>query len=95
MLDPPSYGHGPGASPWRLEDDLPRLLTACHRVLEPGGFVLLTAHTPGFGAERLAQLLDDHLRSSHGTIDSGDLSMEARDGRVLELGAFARTAGGA
>jgi 23S rRNA (cytosine1962-C5)-methyltransferase len=93
VLDPPSYGHGPGARPWRLEDDLPRLLAACDRVIEPGGFVLLTAHTAGFEADRLARLVTDHLRSTRGDVEGGDLAATARDGRILELGSFARTAG--
>lgn len=95
VLDPPSYGHGPGARPWRLEEDLPRLLAACGRVIEPDGFVLLTAHTPGFEADRLAGLVNDHLGSTRGSIQGGDLAAATADGRVLELGAFARTAGGA
>ncbi len=48
VLDPPSYGHGPGTRPWRLEDDLPRLLAACARILGEDGFMLLTAHSLGF-----------------------------------------------
>ena len=37
VLDPPSYGHGPGARPWRLEDDLPRpARRPAPRLLEPG-----------------------------------------------------------
>ncbi|MBI3748891.1 MAG: class I SAM-dependent methyltransferase [Chloroflexi bacterium] len=95
VLDPPSYGHGPGARPWRLADGLPRLLTACGGVLAPGGFLLLTAHTPGFEAGRLAQLLGAHLRAEPRDIDAGELGVAAADGRVLDLGAFARTTGGA
>lgn len=64
-------------------------------MIEPDGFVLLTAHTPGFGPERLTQLIHDHLRTSRAATDAGDLAAVAADGRVLELGAFARTAGGA
>ncbi|HKB27662.1 MAG TPA: hypothetical protein VKC59_01445 [Candidatus Limnocylindrales bacterium] len=95
VLDPPTYGHGPGTRPWRLEDDLPRLLEACGRLLEPGGFVLLTAHTPGFDAERLGRTLTDTLRRSRGDIEGGELAVSTEDGRALELGAFARTTGGA
>ena len=54
VLDPPTYGHGPESGDWRIEDDLPRLLGAIAGLLEPDGFVLLTAHTPGFEADRLA-----------------------------------------
>ena len=55
ILDPPSYGHGPGPGAWQLERDLPALLDACAEVLEPDGFVLLTAHTEGFDGDRLAR----------------------------------------
>ena len=48
VLDPPSYGHGPGSGAWRIEDDLPALLAATGGLLDPGGFILLTAHTRGF-----------------------------------------------
>lgn len=95
VLDPPSYGHGPGARPWRLDEDLPGLLAACDRLLEPDGFVLLTAHTPGFDAERLSQLVGDRRRSTPGGVEAGDLAVATADGRLLELGAFARMNGGA
>ncbi len=95
VLDPPSYGHGPGARPWRLEDDLPPLLTACAAVIEADGFVLLTAHTPGVDGGRLSQLLDRGLGRPRGVVEAGELAVSARDGRPLELGAFVRRAGGA
>ena len=100
VLDPPTYGHGPGARPWRLEDDLPRLLAAAGEILAADGFVLLTAHTPGLDGDRLAGILGDALgrgareRHQHG-IDAGGLDLATPDGRTLELGAFARSAGGA
>ena len=95
VLDPPTYGHGPGARPWRLEDDLVRLLAACAAVLEPDGFVLLTAHTPGFGADRLASTLGAAIGRGPAGVESGELSLVAVDGGRLELGAFARSSGGA
>jgi 23S rRNA (cytosine1962-C5)-methyltransferase len=95
VLDPPTYGHGPGARPWRLEEDLPRLLAACDRILERDGFALLTAHTPGYDADRLARLVNDLRRPTMGDIEAGDLAVATPDGRSLELGAFTRAAGGA
>ena len=50
VLDPPSYGHGPGAGAWRIGDDLAPLLEAIAGLLVPDGFLLLTAHTPELGA---------------------------------------------
>jgi 23S rRNA (cytosine1962-C5)-methyltransferase len=95
VLDPPSYGHGPGARPWRLEEDLAALLDACGAVLRPGGFVLLTAHTPGFDADRLAELVAGTVGASRRDVEGGHLGVATEDGRELELGAFARLAGGA
>jgi 23S rRNA (cytosine1962-C5)-methyltransferase len=95
LLDPPTYGHGPGARPWRVEHDLPGLLAACAAIMEGDGFVLLTSHTPGFDAERLADLLRDALGRPRGAVDGGALAIATRDHRRLELGAFVRRAGGA
>lgn len=95
VLDPPSYGHGPAASPWRLDDDLPRLLAGCARLIEPDGFALLTAHTPGFDAGRLEHLVRASLGATQSHVECGDLGVTTPDGRVLELGAFARSTGAA
>lgn len=96
VLDPPSYGHGPaGGRPWRFEEDLPELLEAVAGVVEPGGFVLLTAHTPGFDADRLAEALRRVAPGRPASIERAELEVRTPDGRALELGAFARWSGGA
>jgi len=94
VLDPPSYGHGPRGRGWRLEDDLaPMLHLVAQLVDAPGGFVLLTAHTPGFGPEQLAAELAAKFGVADGDIDRGALEVTARTGATLELGAFARWPG--
>ena len=95
VLDPPSYGHGPGAGAWRIGDDLAPLLEAIARLLVPDGFLLLTAHTPELGSQRLAGAVARALDRSVASIDAGDLGLETPDGRRAELGAFARWSGGA
>ena len=90
VLDPPSYGHGPAGRPWRFEEDLAPLLEAGAQVLEPDGFVMLTAHTPGFDGDRLAMDLGRGLSRSPGDFERGELALTTEDGRRLELGAFAR-----
>lgn len=95
VLDPPSYGHGSAARSWRLDDDLPRLLAVCARLIEPDGFALLTAHTPGFDDRRLEHLLRTSVGATHVHVERGELGVTALDGRVLELGAFARSTGAA
>ncbi len=91
ILDPPSYGHGPGGQTWRIEHDLERLLDVCVRLLVPSGFLLLTAHTPDLWPGRLAELVGTALDRPHGEVERGPLGLATADGRVLELGGFARS----
>jgi 23S rRNA (cytosine1962-C5)-methyltransferase len=94
VLDPPSYGHGAAGRSWRLEERLARLLEAC--IGATGGHpsvVLLTAHTPGFGAARLADELAAALGRQGRDVESGDLGLDARSGARLALGSFARWPG--
>ncbi|MDO4585019.1 MAG: class I SAM-dependent methyltransferase [Planctomycetia bacterium] len=65
ILDPPSYGHGKKGEVWRLEYDLPILLTCCAGLLKPSPrFVLLTVHSPGYPASRLVEILRQHFPSA-------------------------------
>jgi 23S rRNA (cytosine1962-C5)-methyltransferase len=93
VLDPPTYGHGPGSAPWQIEPDLPGLLAACADVVEATGFVLLTTHTPGLRPERLADMIATAFACPPATIETGEMTIETQDGRLLDLGAFARSAG--
>ena len=95
VLDPPSYGHGPRAGAWRIERDLAPLLATCRRLLDREGFVLLTAHTEAYAADRLAAELDDAIAPTTSRIETGALAVTTADGRRLVLGAFARWSGAA
>jgi 23S rRNA (cytosine1962-C5)-methyltransferase len=94
VIDPPSYGHGAGGRTWRLEEHLPGLLAACATLtgLRPA-FVVLTAHTPGFDADRLAGELAAAYRRRAADVDAGDLRVRAATGAHLSLGAYARIIG--
>jgi 23S rRNA (cytosine1962-C5)-methyltransferase len=93
VLDPPSYGHGPGSGAWRIDEDLPGLLAIAARLLDREGFVLLTAHSAGFEPDRLAGALARAFGRRAGDLEAGPLYLETADGRRLELGAFARSPG--
>jgi 23S rRNA (cytosine1962-C5)-methyltransferase len=95
VLDPPSYGHGRTGHAWDLDEDLAALLLESRAVLEPDGFALLTAHTPGFDPDRLAGELASALARPLGAMEAGDLALDTPDGRRLALGSFARLTGGA
>ena len=95
VLDPPSYGHA-GTRVWRLAEGLPDLLAACVALLEEGpAFILLSAHTPGFGPDRLGEVLHEALEAelgggAAGTIEVDDESLLAETGTRLHLGSMAR-----
>jgi 23S rRNA (cytosine1962-C5)-methyltransferase len=94
VLDPPSYGHGSGGRSWKLADRLPSLLASC--AIATGyrpAFVVLTAHTPGFGPDRLAEELAAAFRRRAADVDAGELGLRARSGAHLRLGAYARIIG--
>jgi 23S rRNA (cytosine1962-C5)-methyltransferase len=92
ILDPPSYGHGPKGSVWQIERDLPDLLENCGTLLaEDAGFLLLSCHSPGIGAEDLErQLLKAIPRMAHGETKSADLVLAADDVRRLHCGVSTR-----
>jgi 23S rRNA (cytosine1962-C5)-methyltransferase len=95
VLDPPTYGHGPGGRDWRLTRDLGGLIATIREVLKPTAFVLVTCHTPDVSPENLAGFLEVGLGRARNAVDRGVLAIETRDARHLVLGTFARFVGGA
>jgi 23S rRNA (cytosine1962-C5)-methyltransferase len=94
VLDPPSYGHGRAGRSWRLDERLPALLDACATLTGPRpAFVILTAHTPGFGPGELADALLSAFDPGREDVEAGELALHARSGARLRLGAFARMIG--
>jgi 23S rRNA (cytosine1962-C5)-methyltransferase len=91
VLDPPSYGHGAAGRSWKLEERLAGLLAGCVRLTRGDpAFVVLTAHTPGIGPDRLADELAETFGRRTSEIEAGELGLRARSGVHLRLGAFAR-----
>ncbi len=96
VLDPPSYGHGPGAGAWRIGDDLAPLLESIAQLLAPGRLPPAHRSHPGarFRATRRRRrpALSAGRRPASRRATSSSITP---DGRRAELGAFARTPGGA
>ena len=89
VLDPPAYGHGGTGAAWRLEKDLGGLLDACATLLRDDGFLLLTTHSDGYGADRIAEALTAAVpREDRGAIGRGDVRIESESGALLTLGAY-------
>ena len=58
IMDPPSYGRGPGGEVWKLEDNLYDFVKLCAGVLsERPLFVLINSYTTGLAPSVLGYLL--------------------------------------
>ena len=86
VVDPPTYGHGAGGRPWRLDDDLEPVLATVAR-LQPA-WLLLTAHTPAWDGERLRDTLARTFACR--AVDAGRHELVAESGARLVLGSYAR-----
>ena len=85
ILDPPSYGRGPGGQTWKLEDNLYDLLTLCKDILsEDYSFVLLNTYTTGLPPLALARLCESVFG---GKSRAYELGLPITTGGVLPCGA--------
>lgn len=60
VMDPPSYGRGPGGEVWKLEDCIYELVVTCAQVLsEEPMFFLLNSYTTGLSPSVMAYILNE------------------------------------
>lgn len=92
ILDPPSFGRGAKGELFKIEERINPLLEQVRQLMSDRPlFVLLSCHTPGFSAQVLENLLEQHLRELGGAVDSGEMLLEGGKGvKPLPSGAFAR-----
>ena len=59
IMDPPSYGRGPGGEVWKLEDNLWDFVSLCSGVLSDDAlFVLINSYTTGLAPSVLSYITD-------------------------------------
>ena len=93
IMDPPSYGRGPGGEVWKLEQNLWPFVSLCAGVLsdEPL-FVLINSYTTGLSASVLSYVCQSIFgKKFGGRSDSQELGLPVTDtGLVLPCGASCR-----
>jgi len=87
VLDPPTYGHGPGGGAWRLAEDLAPLLAAIRPLLAPAPwFVGCTAHATGMPPRLLVEAVGAALGPGTGDARVLELALDATSGARLAAG---------
>lgn len=92
ILDPPRFGRGSKGEVWKIEEDLPKLLSAVSHILSPNPrFILVNAYTADLSPLVLHHVLKDLTKD--GKITFGELTLQESVGkRLLPSGIFARWA---
>ncbi|RCX17613.1 23S rRNA (cytosine1962-C5)-methyltransferase [Anaerobacterium chartisolvens] len=93
IMDPPSYGRGPGGELWKIEDELYRLVELCAGVLcAKPLFFLINSYTTGLAPTVLSNVLKLTVaRRFGGRIESDEVGLPvASGGLVLPCGASGR-----
>jgi 23S rRNA (cytosine1962-C5)-methyltransferase len=93
IMDPPSYGRGPGGEVWKLEQNLWPFVSLCADVLsdEPL-FVLINSYTTGLSPSVLSYVSESIFTGKFGgRSDSQELALPVTDsGLFLPCGATCR-----
>ena len=92
LMDPPSYGRGPGGEVWKLENELYGLVKASSEALcEDPLFFLINGYTTGFQASVLGNMIDMCVTPRFGGLLTADeVGLPVTAGGVLPCGASGR-----
>ena len=92
LMDPPSYGRGPGGEVWKLENELYGLVDACEKVLADDAlFMLINSYTTGLQPAVLNNLLTMTVaRRRGGSVNADEVVLPVTAGGVLPCGASGR-----
>ena len=93
IMDPPSYGRGPGGEVWKLEDGLWDFVSLCSGVLSDDPlFVLINAYTTGLSPSVLTYISESILTKKFGgRSESQELGLPVTAGGLyLPCGAACR-----
>ncbi len=92
VMDPPSYGRGPGGEVWQLEDTLYPFMTRVVQLLSPNPlFFILNSYSTGLSASVMEYLLRLTLpQGIGGRFESGEIGLRTANGMFFPSGSAAR-----
>ena len=92
LMDPPSYGRGPGGEVWKLEEQIYPLVAECVKLLSPRPlFFLINSYTTGLSPSVMQYVLGSLMPAgSGGRLEADEIGLPVTDsGLVLPCGATA------
>ncbi len=85
ILDPPAYGHGAAGQVWRLNRDLPKLLTDLAQIFsDQNAFLLLTCHTDPICLRKISEWLRQYF--PNGSLHSEPIVLRSSFNKNLPAG---------
>ena len=93
IMDPPSYGRGPGGEVWKLEDNIWDFVELTSKVLSDNPlFVIINSYTTGLSASTIGYIAESVFsRRFGGHAESQELGLRVTDtGLALPCGASTR-----
>lgn len=79
LMDPPSYGRGPGGEMWKLEDSLYELVMLTAQVLEDPLFYLINSYTTGLQPTVIQNMLSLAMCGKGGKTTAYELTLPVAD----------------
>ncbi|HEX3043148.1 MAG TPA: class I SAM-dependent methyltransferase [Bacillota bacterium] len=93
IMDPPSFGRGPGGEVWKIETELYRLVEACALIMAPKPlFFLINSYTTGLAPTVIQNILELTVATKYGgTTSAAEIGLPVTATKiVLPCGACAR-----
>lgn len=90
VMDPPSYGRGPGGEVWQLEDMLYDFVVKCTKLLSDKPlFFILNSYSTGLSASVMEYLLRTAINKK-GVFESSEIGLKTENGGFFPSGSVAR-----
>ena len=85
IMDPPSYGRGPGGEMWKLENELFSLVKLCANVLSDNPlFVLINSYTTGLQPQVLKNILSITIANERGgKVEAYEVGLNTQEKGVI------------
>lgn len=93
VMDPPSYGRGPGGEVWKIEERIHELVRLCSKLLSDNPlFFIINSYTTGLQPAVMSYLINIEVTAKFGgKVNADEIGIPVSDnGLILPCGATAR-----